>query len=83
MTGVYSPGTLARSKAPARALERIANHLTAPDSTLAFFRCHTAMKYHHSIKLYLKPSTGNARKKIYLYRQPYTPRLVDRHDIEY
>lgn len=82
MTGVYSPGTVARSKAPARALERIANHLTAPDSTLAFFfHCHTGMKSHHSIKLHLKPSYWNARKKIYLYRHAYTERQVDRINI--
>lgn len=38
----------------------------SPHSTLAFFRCHTGMKSHHSIKLHLKPSSGNARKKMYL-----------------
>lgn len=83
MTGAYSPGTVARSKAPARALERIANHLTTPDSTLAFLRCRTGMKYHHSIKLHLKPSSGNARKKIYLYWHAYTDRQVDRQNIQY
>lgn len=57
MTGVYSPGMVARLKAHARVLERIANHLTAPDSTLAFFRCHTGMKYRCSITLHLKPSS--------------------------
>lgn len=81
MTGVYSPGTVARSKVPARALERIANHLTAPDSTLAF-RCHTGMKS-HSIKLHLKPSYWNARKKIYLNRHDYTEWQVNTKNIVY